>query len=330
MSDRERAHMQHSQSPAGIEGVESSPVQVVILMATYNGHLFLRQLLDSVVAQSHQHWTLFVADDGSDDSTMRILDEYGAADDRIVVEQRPRRLGAAQNFLRLLQDHGDGYVMFCDQDDVWDGAKVSNTLRVMLASELEHGAGTPILVHTDLTPVSSDLRPIAHSFSALQRLHPRATSTRRLLIQNTVVGCTVMINHSLTEKALTLAHPERITMHDWWLALVASRFGAITYLGESTILYRLHSANTVGASGAVGIGGLVRRLRIGVGSMRTLGPAKLQAKEFVQSFHPELSEVERQTFLTFAEETHCGLSFHIRTRILKRPLIRNATLAFRD
>jgi glycosyltransferase involved in cell wall biosynthesis len=49
---------------------------ISICMATYNGEQFLRQQLDSIVAQSNQDWQLLVRDDSSNDETVRIVEEY--------------------------------------------------------------------------------------------------------------------------------------------------------------------------------------------------------------------------------------------------------------
>ena len=46
---------------------------VAILMCTYNGEDFLEEQLDSIETQDYQNWTLFVNDDGSKDSTLKIL-----------------------------------------------------------------------------------------------------------------------------------------------------------------------------------------------------------------------------------------------------------------
>ena len=50
-----------------------SDPHITILMATYNGARFLSAQLDSLLAQSHQNWSLIVSDDGSRDATMAIL-----------------------------------------------------------------------------------------------------------------------------------------------------------------------------------------------------------------------------------------------------------------
>ena len=64
-------------------------------------------------------------------------------------------------------------------------------------------------------------------------------------MQNYVTGCTVIINKELKE--LATPFPNGIVMHDWWLALLAASEGKIDFLEESTILYRQHGENSVGA-----------------------------------------------------------------------------------
>ena len=46
-----------------------------ILLATYNGAAFVREQIDSILAQTDTHWHLTLSDDGSSDETPAILDE---------------------------------------------------------------------------------------------------------------------------------------------------------------------------------------------------------------------------------------------------------------
>ena len=66
----------------------------------------------------------------------------------------------------------------------------------------------------------------------------------RLLSQNVVTGCTVMVNRALLD--LAAPWPEAAVMHDWYLALVAACFGQIGLVEEATIDYRQHERNQVG------------------------------------------------------------------------------------
>jgi hypothetical protein len=64
-------------------------------------------------------------------------------------------------------------------------------------------------------------------------------------MQNNITGCTMIINKALRD--ITLPIPEGVMMHDWWIALVASSFGVIDHLPQTTVLYRQHGSNVEGA-----------------------------------------------------------------------------------
>jgi glycosyltransferase involved in cell wall biosynthesis len=223
-------------------------VHVEILLATYQGARFLEEQLDSVLAQTHPHWTLVARDDGSSDETSAILQRYAARDPgRIrVLSTEGRRLGAMGNFSALLDASTAQHVMFCDQDDVWLPEKIALTLARMQAAEAAHGASRPVLVHTDLRVVDEALLPIADSMWRFQQTDPaRLATLPRALLQNFVTGCTAMVNRPLLAEALPI--PREARMHDWWLALVALKFGVVESVPTATILYRQHGKNERGA-----------------------------------------------------------------------------------
>jgi hypothetical protein len=123
---------------------------------------------------------------------------------------------------------------------------VALTLAAMRDLEQRHGTAAPLLVDTDLEVVDEHLRVLADSFWRFSRIHPeRITRLSRLLMQNFVTGCTMMVNRPLLTLALPI--PVGAVMHDWWLALVAIRFGHARPIPKATVLYRQHGRNEVGA-----------------------------------------------------------------------------------
>jgi len=111
--------------------------------------------------------------------------------------------------------------------------------------EKKHGSDTPILVHTDLQVVNQDLKLITPSFKQAMNSNFSLTALHRVLIQNTITGCTAMYNKALAD--LLYRKPKYCVMHDWWLQLVAAAFGEIGHLDDTTVLYRQHGANIIGA-----------------------------------------------------------------------------------
>ncbi len=220
-----------------------------ILLATYNGERFLGEQMDSLLSQTEQDFRVILQDDGSGDSTPALLAAYADAHpDRIrIISGLLHEKSSKGNFMSLLSQSEADYVMFCDQDDVWDKDKVSLTLARMREGEARYGAGCPLLVHTDLQVVDAQLRPIAPSFLRYQKLDS-APSMNRLLSQNSVTGCTMMVNKPLAA-LMRKASAEDMLMHDWWAALCAVSMGQLLFVDRPAIRYRQHGGNQLGASG---------------------------------------------------------------------------------
>lgn len=222
-------------------------MDVEILLATHNGGRYLQAQLDSLTGQSYRHWRVRVRDDASQDNTRDIISRFEQANPAHVagVYQANPHCGAKNNFGQLLEVADGDYFLFADQDDVWLPYKIEHLLARAKALELQY-PGKPILVHSDLMVANADLKPLAASFWQYQSLKPQSGAHfKRLLIENCVTGCACLFNRRLLELARPL--PIEAIMHDWWLALVASAFGVIDSLPETTLLYRQHAHNNVGA-----------------------------------------------------------------------------------
>jgi len=218
-----------------------------ILLATYNGQEYLAEQIDSILAQSNQDWLLLVRDDGSNDNTVRIIEDYASRlPGRIkLVTDNGNRLGANLNFGKLLEYADTEYIMFSDQDDVWLPNKIELTLNAMKAAERIY-PDKPILIHTDLKVMDSQLNTIADSMWSYQKLFPEVgDDLNRIMAQNVVTGCTVMINRKA--RAVSTPIPREAVLYDWWIALNVCKHGKIVYLSIPSILYRQHSGNQVGA-----------------------------------------------------------------------------------
>lgn len=218
-----------------------------ILLATYNGEKFLGEQIDSILNQTYHDWRIIVSDDCSKDSTIELLKYYkDKYPDKFEIHLNKKSSGGAKyNFYKLINLAKNQYVMFCDQDDVWCKDKIETTFNAMLAAEKRFGVNTPLLVHSDLCVVDKQLNVINKSMFAMQNMNCHKDKLNNLLVTNIVTGCTMMINKALLE--LANVQPRYFVMHDMWLALIAATFGHIEFINSSTILYRQHGDNSVGA-----------------------------------------------------------------------------------
>jgi len=234
-----------------------------ILLATYNGEKYLKQQIDSILAQSNRDWQLSIRDDGSSDDTVKIIKDYVAKySDKIrLIEDSSGRLGPALNFGKLLEQAAGNYVMFSDQDDIWLPNKIDLTLNAMRASEKNY-PNMPLLVHTDLKVVDAELKPIADSLWNHNKICPdTGNDLKKLIYRNVVTGCAAMINRKAVEISIPI--PPQARLHDWWIALNVAKYGKIIYISTPTVLYRQHSQNIIGAkkTGRTNLAGLIRKLQ---------------------------------------------------------------------
>lgn len=90
---------------------------LTIVIPVYNAENYLKSCLDSVAAQEFTDYELVLVDDGSQDGSGRICDEYAVRDPRIrVIHQSNGGQAAARN--RGIDVAVGDYVGFCDNDDI--------------------------------------------------------------------------------------------------------------------------------------------------------------------------------------------------------------------
>ncbi len=224
-------------------------VKTAVLLAVYNGEKHLPALLASLRAQTDPDFIVLFQDDGSTDGSARLLSSAAAEDDRFrEAGESGRGLGPAGNFLSLIRQADADALLLCDQDDVWETEKIARLKQALREAETRFGPDTPLLVHSDCSLIDEDGSPLGDSFFRRQGWDPEAVTLPRLLVQNNVTGCTVIMNRSLS--ALIAAHgvAKDLFMHDWFIALTAAAFGRVVFLNEPLTRYRQHGNNAIGAS----------------------------------------------------------------------------------
>jgi glycosyltransferase involved in cell wall biosynthesis len=101
---------------------------VSIGLPVYNGAAFLREALDSALAQDYPNFEVVVCDNASTDTTPAICGEYAARDPRIRYERNPRDLGALGNFARTAQQSRGIYFTWLPHDDYLAPSFLSETV----------------------------------------------------------------------------------------------------------------------------------------------------------------------------------------------------------
>lgn len=292
---------------------------ISILLASYNGEAYIAEQIDSLMSQSERNFKLFIQDDCSSDGTFSIARAYAAKEPgKVSARQNSVNSGGPKhNFIKMMIERKDDYLMLCDQDDVWLPDKIEISLAEMRRQEAERGAETPILVHTDLIVAGKDLRVISPSYKKAMNSNFGKTALRNCVIQNTLTGCTAMYNRALAN-LITEAPPFTVA-HDWWLLLLASAFGRVAPLEARTVLYRQHGGNHTGAKDVRKAGFIAAALLNCKQIKKAINATYPQAESLLKLYAGRLS-AEQKKFLA----AYCDIPNHIKP-VRQAKLIRLGT-----
>lgn len=174
---------------------QSRKFMASIIMPTYNRSATIKKAIDSVISQTHKIWELIIIDDGSTDSTPKILKSYKKEKRIKVIQGDHKGVSAARN--QGLEIASGDIIYYLDSDNSWR----SNFLEVMNLSFLISGKDTgysALLLHDEHHNIIGyrgepfdrqeclhanyvDINIFAHRRSLLDQLGPYDTSLRRMV-----------------------------------------------------------------------------------------------------------------------------------------------------
>ena len=220
--------------------------KVAILMASYNGENYIEKQINSIIDQTYQDWELFIRDDGSIDSTVQIIENFVARDQRIhLIKSDSDYHGAFVNFHYLINSMKDAplfdYYYYCDQDDIW----MKNKIEMMNSSFNKEGI--PELIYSDMAIIDGNDNIIVPSNNADRSIE--LPNNKQLYFTHSYIwGCAVAFNQELFELVPKVNINSDIKIinilsHDNYYAKFALEYGKVTYLNQPLIKYRRHFNN---------------------------------------------------------------------------------------
>lgn len=179
---------------------------VSVLMPCLNAGRALTDAVASVQAQDFEDWELIIADDGSDDGSVEVMQRLASEDSRIrCLLNADVRTGAARTRNRALDDAQGRYIAFLDADDSWRPHKLSTQLDVMA---------------TEKVPFCCSAYEVRQPGRVAYTRHVPRQMTRGDLLKGNKVGCLTAIYDS--EQLGKQPMPDIRMRHDYalWLHLL--------------------------------------------------------------------------------------------------------------
>jgi len=207
---------------------------VSVIMNIYNGAPYLRESIDSVLAQTHGDWELIAWDDCSTDNSAEIVKSYQDPRIRYVLARKQVTIGLARH-LALKEVKGE-WVAFLDQDDIWTPGKLEKQLAIATAPEVGIVYGRTISFWPSGQRQDFDHR---HEFEPL----PEGALLERLFVDASFISMSsAMLRRSALEELGGVA-PEINIIPDYYMYLGISQRYKTRAVQEVVCHYRLHGNN---------------------------------------------------------------------------------------
>ena len=205
-------------------------IKVLVLMSSYNGEKYISEQIESILKQKDVIVSLYIRDDGSQDSTVAIIKKLMKSHFNISLDSGNTNLGYKRSFIKLLYECDDSfdYYAFADQDDIW----LDNKL--IKAVEKLEPIHKPCLYYGMMTMVDSKLNYLDN-----QQKFKEPWNKKSVLFQNFAQGSTIVFNKELMDIVRKYYFDKEVA-HDIWLPVVAYYLGEIVGDRRSYILYRRH------------------------------------------------------------------------------------------
>lgn len=263
--------------------------KAVIILPTYNGEKYLRELLDSLFNQTYPLIEIYTRDDGSNDDTVKIIKEYSKKKVKgrkiTIIPNKGKNLGCPDCFIELLKKaEGGDYYCFCDQDDVWLPEKIEKAIEKI---ESESSEDIPTLHYGGYYFCDENLKILHKSHDYLKNV-----KLRNIIYEGWTFGFNIIFNKALYETIFDNM-PKHIYYHDTWPTEVALGVGKFLTSNEPSVKYR-RQENAVTYHNRKWFTHLTWRIKMWFGNNDNLITLKNILIEYKQIFGDRLSEEDKK------------------------------------
>jgi glycosyltransferase involved in cell wall biosynthesis len=214
---------------------------ISIAICTYNGETYLREQLDSYVAQTRLPDEVVVCDDCSKDSTREILTAFASnAPFPVKLYFNERNLNYIKNFEKAIGLCTGDIIVLSDQDDVWRKDKIQ-----LIEDEFTKSEKIG-MVYADAEIVDENLRSLNSTmwqginFNLEKQKNFNVGKAFDSLLKD---GCVYGSSMAFRAKFRCLIVPIPLDIyfgHDNWIALMISAVADILLINDTLIKYRQH------------------------------------------------------------------------------------------
>jgi len=224
-------------------------MKISVAMTTRNGASYLREQLDSILAQTRMPDEVIVCDDQSTDETPELLREYSAqAPIPVTVVFNERRLGSTKNFEQAIRLCSGEIIALSDQDDVWRPHKLAIIERKFAENpDLGLVFSNGNLIDENGGQLRGDIWSRFWFGRRMQRWLDSSRDAYNLLLSRYfITGATMAFRSNLRPLCLPIPDAIPTFIHDRWIAVMIGAVARVDRIEDRLIAYRLHAHQQMG------------------------------------------------------------------------------------
>jgi glycosyltransferase involved in cell wall biosynthesis len=216
---------------------------VSVVMICYNQEKYIRQSIESVLAQEGNFdLEIIVGDDASPDSTAQIVAELAEQDERIIPVLRKENFGMNRNFIDIVRRAKGKYIAILEGDDFWiDNRKLAKQVEILEANPDAY------ICYTDTRIIGDNDEFLRNFYTAENGINPWfSLPSKRLQFEHLINGNFISTASVMCRRIEDLDIPEwfyELKLGDWPFLLFHAERGDLICLDDITSCYRQHSAS---------------------------------------------------------------------------------------
>jgi glycosyltransferase involved in cell wall biosynthesis len=207
---------------------------VSIIMTCFNGEVFLKKAVESIISQTHQNWELIFVDNNSTDKSETIIKSFS---DQRIKYFKSNTLVNLGSIRKLAYSKCQGhFICFLDVDDYWSKYKLEKQIKIFEMNE-------------SIDVVSSNYYKIKnHTLTKNENILYRGYCHNEIILSYikgiaATAWLTLMIKKSSIDKLEYSFDDKTHIISDFDLIIRLSIFSNFDYTDEYLAYYRMHQNN---------------------------------------------------------------------------------------
>lgn len=221
-------------------------MKCTIVLLTYNGELYIDEMLNSIKNQTYRPIQLIISDDASTDGTIHKIRSFIKEnhDEQLTIEfvEHTQNCGRVRNrngIIHLIQGE---YIFMADQDDIWESSKLEKQIDFLKNHEECVGVSCDRKIMDEKGTIIIDSED---KYVKRQKKHVEilGLDDGNIMSGNYPANCIGCRNTDIDRLFLI---PEEIEEPDRFFRVMLLCKGKIGFINEGLVRYRIHSENLSG------------------------------------------------------------------------------------